>query len=220
MEFAQVLRQRKSVRAFQSTLLTQAQINLVLEEAQLAPSSQNTQPWQVHIVSGNKLAQLQELFCQLWDKQELTPDFTYGLDAYPEENKVRAQETAKLFADVRNIYRGDKEARFNAIKENYFYGAPHAAFFFFPSVGDNVRLAFDLGLYVENFLLSLTNHGFAGVPQTMLTVFAEPLREILGVEPNYKLIIGVSFGYEDHNAPVNQVKSTRVPVEQVVKFHQ
>jgi nitroreductase len=53
--FRDVIRDRHSVRSFLPEPVPDAVIRAVLEDAQLAPSNCNTQPWQVHIVSGAKL---------------------------------------------------------------------------------------------------------------------------------------------------------------------
>jgi len=78
-----------------------------------------------------------------------------------------------------------------------FFGAPHAAFLFMPSVGDSVRVAADIGMYAQNFLLSLTARGYAGIPQTLLGLFADPIREHIGISDEMKLLFGISFGYAD-----------------------
>ncbi|WP_223838591.1 nitroreductase family protein [Saccharopolyspora pogona] len=60
-----------------------------------------------------------------------------------------------------------------------FYGAPHAAFLFMPKFGDGVRAARDIGMYAQNFLLSLAARGFDGVPQTHLGFYADTVRDFL-----------------------------------------
>nr|WP_230885895.1 nitroreductase family protein [Streptomyces spinoverrucosus] len=78
--------------------------------------------------------------------------------------------------------REDRTARKAAAREGLnFFGAPHAAFLFMPAFGDGVRAAGDIGMYGQNFLLSLAARGFDGVPQTMLGFYADTVREFLGV---------------------------------------
>ncbi|MFD9319117.1 nitroreductase family protein [Streptomyces sp. NPDC060053] len=43
------------------------------------------------------------------------------------------------------------------------------------------RTAGDIGMYAQNFLLSLAARGLAGIPQTVLGVYADTVREFLGV---------------------------------------
>lgn len=56
--FHAVLRERHSVRSFLPTPVPDEVLRAVLEDAQLAPSNCNTQPWQMHIVSGAKRDEL------------------------------------------------------------------------------------------------------------------------------------------------------------------
>jgi nitroreductase len=107
-----------------------------------------------------------------------------------------------------------------AVRENLeFYGAPHAAFLFMPALGDGVRTAGDIGMYAQNFLLSLAARGLAGIPQTVLGVYADTVREFLGVPAELKLLFGISFGTADPAAPVNAVGRERVPLQQSVVLH-
>lgn len=52
LSFADVVRARHSARRFLPAPVDPQQIQDILEDAQRAPSNANTQPWQVHIVSG------------------------------------------------------------------------------------------------------------------------------------------------------------------------
>jgi nitroreductase len=60
-----------------------------------------------------------------------------------------------------------------------------------------VRVASDVGMYAQTFLLSLIAQGFAGIPQTLLGLFAAPIRAHLGVPDEMKLLFGISLGDAD-----------------------
>lgn len=96
-----------------------------------------------------------------------------------------------------------------------FFGAPQAALLFVPAVGDSVRVASDLGMYAQTFLLSLTAHGFAGIPQTLLGLFAAPIRAHLGVADDMKLLFGISFGYADPAALAAAPSMPREPINSI-----
>ncbi|MFE2990600.1 nitroreductase family protein [Streptomyces sp. NPDC059262] len=88
-----------------------------------------------------------------------------------------------------------------------------------PAFGDGVRAAGDVGMYGQNFLLSLAARGFAGVPMTMLGFYCDTIRTFLGVPDGLKLLFGISFGIPDETAAVNNVRMTRIPLEQSVVLH-
>ena len=51
--FADIARKRRSVRAFHKEPVPESILKAVFEVAQTAPSNCNTQPWQVHVASGD-----------------------------------------------------------------------------------------------------------------------------------------------------------------------
>lgn len=75
-------------------------------------------------------------------------------------------------------------------------------------------------MYAQNFLLSLAARGLAtAIPQTVLGVYADTVREFLGVPADLKLLFGISFGMADPAAPVNRLRTERVPLQWSVVLH-
>ncbi|WP_140920315.1 nitroreductase [Limnobaculum xujianqingii] len=220
LPFDQAVRARHSVRHFLAKPLAQETLISIANDAQLAPSNCNTQPWNVHIVSGDKREALSQRLLQADEQGLHSPDFSFDMKAFGGAYGDRRKEQGKTYYQSIGIARDDLEARRAVVKNNLnFYGAPHAAFLFMPSFGDNVRTAGDIGMYGQTFLLSLAARGLAGIPQTILGFYADTIREFLNISPEYKLLFGISFGYEDQNAPANQFKMGRAPLNQSVTFH-
>lgn len=218
--FADVVRARHSARRFLPDPIDPQQMQGILEDAQRAPSNANTQPWHVHIVSGRTRDRVSKALLEASSQKQYTPDFSWDEHAYTGVLAERRREQGKTFYEALGIAREDKEARAEVFRHNLeFYGAPHVAFLFMPLVGDGVRVASDIGMYAQNFLLSLTSRGLAGVPQTLLGMFADPLREMLGVEDEMKLLFAISFGYADPSALSAKVRIERAPLTESVRFH-
>lgn len=218
--FADVVRARHSARRFLPDPVDALQIQALLEDAQCAPSNANTQPWRVHIISGRTRDMVSTALLKAASQQHYSPDFSWDEHAYTGIHAQRRQEQGKTFYKALGIAREDKEARTEVFRHNLeFYGAPHVAFLFMPLVGDGVRVASDIGMYAQNFLLSLTARGLAGVPQTLLGMFADPVREILGVGDDMKLLFGISFGYADASALSASVRIERAPLTESVQLH-
>lgn len=218
--FSHVVRHRRSMREFLPQPLPAQLIQTVLEDAQQAPSNCNTQPWQVHIVSGEKREALSAALMAADDAGLFTPDYYFDMAEYPEIYAERAQSSAKARYDAIQVTRDDREGRAKAMRQNLdFFGAPHVALLFMPALGDSVRVASDMGMYGQTFLLSLTAHGLAGIPQTLLGMYAETVREVLGIDAEMKMLFGISFGYADRTAAANDMVVGRIPVSQSVTFH-
>lgn len=146
-------------RRFLPTALSPSDIRGVLEDAQTAPSNSNTQPWTVHVVSGAARDALGKELLRAEEEGRTSPDFTdgYGEGLYLE----RSQALGASVYRARGVERSDRDGRRAAVRENLeFYGAPHAAFLFMPALGDGVRTAGDIGMYAQNFLLSLAARGW------------------------------------------------------------
>jgi nitroreductase len=219
--FKEVLRSRTSCRGFLDTPVPENTITSVLEDAKLAPSNCNTQPWETHIISGNKLKELSEALLRENNAERFSPDFSFDTNEYHDRYKERYFNLSKTHYDGFGVKREDKEGRKEVSDLNYtFFNAPHVAIPFMPSFGDNVRVGGDIGMYGQTFLLSLTAHGLAGIPQTALGFFAGTIREILNVPSELKMLFGISFGYADPNSPGNSFKLGRDPLSSNVTFLQ
>ena len=216
--FTDLVRTRHSPRQFLPTPLPTADIRGVLEDAQTAPSNSNTQPWNVHIVSGAARDGLSDELLAAYEEDRTSPDFTsdYGEGIYQQ----RSHQHAAIVHQARGVERSDREGRKEVIRENLrFYGAPHVALLFMPVLGDGVRTAGDIGMYAQNFLLSLTARGYRGIPQAVLGVYADTVRKSLGIPEELKLLFGSAFGIGDQTSPMHDVGMGRLPLQQSVVLH-
>ncbi|MER7052437.1 nitroreductase [Streptomyces sp. NPDC000351] len=216
--FTDLARTRRSPRQFLPTPLSPMDIRGVLEDAQTAPSNSNTQPWTVHIATGAARDALSRELLSAYEEDRPSADFTgdYGDGVYRE----RSYQHGALLYGTRGVGRADIEGRKEVIRENLrFYDAPHVALLFMPQLGDGVRAAGDLGMYAQNFLLSLTARGFHGIPQAILGMYADTVRESLGVPGDLKLLFGIAFGIGDHNSPMYDIGIGRIALRQSVVLH-
>lgn len=214
LDFETTVRTRQSIRQFLPTPMTESQIQTILADAQNSPSATNIQPWQVYVVSGETLNRLKNRILEKFEQGELKADFVYEQTKFGDKYENRWRSLYKTIFDSYGVSRDDTAGRAMITRRNAeLYDAPHAVFLFMPDVGDgNVNVASDMGMYSQTFLLSLTARGFGGIPMLFLAMFADVVREELGISDNYKLLHGIAFGYPDRNSPQNQFRVGRVPV--------
>ena len=55
MDFQELVHSRRSVRGFRNEAVPKAVIREIIEDAKRAPSSMNSQPWHVHVLTGEPL---------------------------------------------------------------------------------------------------------------------------------------------------------------------
>jgi nitroreductase len=218
--FRNLLEARRSIRSFLPDPVPHDIIASVLQDAQCAPSNCNTQPWHVHVVSGRSRDTLSQALLDAEAAGNLSLDFSFSPADVDGVYGERLRQQGAAYYQALGISREAlEERRVAALRNLEFFGAPHAAFLFMPVFGDGVRVAGDIGMYGQTFLLSLAAHGLGGVPQTVLGMYADTIREVLGVDPAFKLLFGISFGYPDRTSAANAYRISKVSFEESVVFH-
>lgn len=217
-EFSDLVAARKSVRAFQSSPLSEELLGQIFDVALRAPSNCNTQPWQVHVASGEHLEVLRERMPAEFIAGKMSMDFPYD-GVYEGVYKERQYGSAQALYDSLGIKREEKDKRQATFMRNFtFFDAPHVAFLFLPAPF-GLREACDLGMYAQTLMLSMVAHGAACCPQTALSFQCDLVREVLEIDASNKLLFGISFGYEVEGAPVNACHTDRGALSDIVHFH-
>jgi nitroreductase len=217
--FKEIVASRRSLRAFQSQPVPEDILQSVFTTAMQAPSNCNTQPWLVHVVSGELLETLRSEMAAGFTAGELSMDFPYD-GSYDGVYKERQYGSAQALYDSIGIQRQDKVKRQAQFMRNFsFFDAPHVAFLCLPEPF-GLREACDMGMFAQNLMLSLTAHGLGSCPQTALSFQVDYVKQKLDIDPSEKLVFGLSFGYPEVDAPVNQCQTDRAALEDIVTFHQ
>jgi len=216
--FSEVVAQRRSLRAFLPEPVPQAELDEIFSTALRAPSNCNSQPWLVHVVSGEKLDALRGSLPKRFLAGELSLDFPYD-GKYEGVYKDRQYGAAQALYDALGIAREEKDLRQQAFMRNFtFFDAPHLALLFLPEPF-GLREAADLGMFAQTIMLGLTAHGLGSCPQTALSFHADYLREQLSIDASNKLMFGISFGRPAPDDPANKCVTDRAELGDVVTFH-
>ena len=215
--FLNIVSSRRSMRDFKPDPVPRDIIESVFGGAQRAPSNCNTQPWFVHVVTGETLEQLRVELPAKFAVGEIALDFPYD-GHYEGVYKDRQYASAKALYDSLGIAREQKAERNAWFMRNFsFFDAPAVALFTLPT-GFGLREACDLGMFAQTVMLGLTAHGLGSCPQTALAFLANVIRPTLGLGDHEQLMFGMSFGYPT-DAAVNEVQTERAALEDVVTFH-
>ena len=215
--FLDVVSRRRSMRDFKSDPVPREIIESVFGTAQRAPSNCNTQPWFVHVVTGETLEQLRQELPAKFASGEIALDFPYD-GQYEGVYKERQYASAAALYDSLGIARDQKAERNAWFMRNFsFFDAPAVAFFTLPT-GFGLREACDLGMFAQTVMLGLTAHGLGSCPQTALAFLANVIRPALSLGDHEQLMFGMSFGFPTNTA-VNEVTTERASLGDVVTFH-
>lgn len=217
--FIDLARSRRSIRGFQPGRLDQATLDSIFETANTAPSNCNTQPWKTYVASGALRDKLSQDLLQTVGQGEHVLDFPYEAK-YFDEYRKRQLDVGLMLYEALGVTREDKEGKRRAFFRNLeFFDAPHVAFLFMPDWCD-IREAADVGMYAQNLMLSIQAHGAASCPQTILGYNSDVVREAFDIQPEMKLLFGISFGIEDRSLPENQIQPCRVALADNTFFYE
>ncbi|MCP9211795.1 nitroreductase [Streptomyces sp. NEAU-Y11] len=214
----QLIRGRRATRAFLPDPVPEQTLHDIFSLAGAAPSSSNTQPWLVEVVSGGTRDRLSKSLLTAKEENKFTFDFPYSDEMYSgNSDRWRRDMGARMYGAM-GIARDDHEGRHVILRDNLrFFGAPHVALMFMPPNAEE-RMANDTGIYAQTLMLAMAAHGVASCPQASLGFFCDTIRETLGISDN-KLIFGISFGYADESSPRNEVRMPRAELSETTRFH-
>ncbi len=220
MELTDLLDARHSCRAILPGPVDAATIDAVLARAQRTPSWCNTQPWQVHLLSGEPLA----AFAKVLTEQVVTAAAEgraqradLGVPTYTGVHAERRRESGHgLYAHL-GIAREDRLARGTQMLQNFsFFGAPHTLVVTTDrDLGSYGVL--DCGAYVQVLQLLLADVGLGVVAQGAIGMYSDVVREQLHLTEDRLVVCAVSFGHPDPDAAVNGFRTSRVDLDEVVR---
>jgi nitroreductase len=203
-----VLHSRRSVRAYQPDRVAREQVLDILQAAASAPSNSNTQPWRVYVVTGEPMKRLGQALVTACEAGSFAPPAHFP-DPLPSDLCDRQADFAMRYYGALGIDRKDAVARARQSLRNFdFFGAPVGLIFSIDArLGRHSWL--DLGLYVQNVMIAARSRGLDTCPQVSFCRFHALIASQLGMGPEEVTACGMSMGFADAAASVNQVKMPR-----------
>lgn len=211
---ATVVRSRRSVRAFKAQPLRRELVEEILEDAACAPSGANIQPWRVYVVSGAIKDQLAGALVSAF-RAGTAPAPAHFPEPLPDMFRTRLIDFGARYYASLGIDRNDTPARTRQTERNFsFFGAPVGLIF---SIDRRLKPHswIDLGLFAQNVMIAAKARGIDTCPQVAFAQFHEPIAAHLHLPPEEVTAFGMSMGYGDPQAEVNQ---PRMPRERVRDF--
>ncbi|MBL4889572.1 MAG: nitroreductase [Candidatus Lindowbacteria bacterium] len=220
-EIFRVIAERHCKRAFISKSVDREILESVLTNASNAPSSKNTQPWGVVVVSGKMRDELSHEICDLFDKGIYEePEYKYSPDPLPSFMKDRARKCGFDLFDLKNIDKHDKPARKVHERENYiFFGAPVVMIFHLPANAEKGTFL-DMGFFMQNVMLGLVGAGLVSCPQASQTRYSATIRKRIDLPQDRIIVAGLALGYVDNSKKVNEYIPKRLELNEYVEWRE
>lgn len=220
MDVQEAVGSRYSCRAFLDTPVPESVVRDIVERAARAPSGGNIQPWFVHAVAGEPLAQLKAQIAVRAETHIFGDGAEYAI--YPSHLKepynTRRRAVGELLYRSIDVPRDDREGRRRQYRRNYLlFDAPVALFFTLDRTMGPPQWS-DLGMYLQTVMLLARSHGLHTCPQEAWTYWHKTLPAFFDLPSEHILFCGMALGHADPQAPINGWDSPRAPLADFATF--
>lgn len=214
---------RRSIRAYLPTPVPRETIEEILRVASRAPSGTNTQPWKVHVLTGEPLRGLVEKLRAAYDDpaeaQLHEPEYAYYPHEWVSPYIERRRKVGWDLYGLLGIVKGDKLRMHEQHGRNYaFFDAPVGLMFTIDRVMERGSWL-DYGMFLQNVMVAARARGLDTCPQAAFTPFHRIIMDHLGAPPQEMLVCGMSLGQADPQAVENTLVTERAPVHEFTRFH-
>ena len=213
---------RHSMRAFLPTPVPRETVETILRVAAQAPSGTNTQPWQVHVLTGAAKQRLSDRISAIYENPVELATHQEEYDYYPKEWASpyieRRRKVGWDLYGLLGITKTDKAAMHRQHGRNYrFFDAPVGLIF---SIDRVMRQGswMDYGMFLQNIMVAARARGLHTCPQAAFTQFHRTIAEELAFKPEQMLVCGMSLGYADPAAVENTLVTERAGVTEFARF--
>ena len=217
MDVSSAVLQRSSVRAFLDTPVSNSAIKELLLKSSRAASGGNLQPWQIYVINDKSMKD----FLNFQDKWILpeTPAYEIYPKKLKEPYRTSRYELGEQMYELLGISRDDKDGRIQQVMKNFeFFGAPAALFCFIDKDMGPPQWS-ELGMFLQTFMLLAKEAGLDTCAQEAWSMKNDSVSNFLNVDTvNNLLFCGLSIGYKDKNAKINELASERRPIDEWAKF--
>ena len=212
---------RSAVRGYLDRSVPRPLVERILAAAARAPSGNNSQPWRVHVLTGQARVRLGDviLAARQADPADPAPEYDYYPQEWPEPYSGRRRTNGWELYGLLGIQKGDRVKSRAWHDQNFrFFGAPVGLI-----LTRDRRLGLgaliDLGMFMEGVAVAARGLGLDTCPQAAFAHYHAIIRSELRLAPEDMVICGMSLGYADMSVSANRLHTEREPVSGFATFH-
>lgn len=220
MEFSELIQTRKSIRGYLPKPVPREVIEEIIEVAKWAPSSMNTQPWHVPVVTGEPLARIRQGNTENMVKG-VPPKRDFAMkEAYEGIHRQRQVDIAVQLFDAMGIARDDKARRTDWVMRGFRqFDAPVSLVLTYDKYLEPAAISqFDLGAFSHALVLAAWERGLGSVINGQGIMQSAVVREHAGIPDDQNIMICIALGYPDDSFVANSVKSVREDSAHFVRY--
>lgn len=214
MEFKDILTREHATRKFTDQRVSEKTVRKVIEEAQRTPSLLNSQPWRIYVAEGEVAKTIrkeheEKTLANEEPHEEFDSLLNVEWDTFPSKNMATMSETLDYFL------RGEADDFDQA--QLKLFNAPVIVFLTIPKQSPAWSI-FDLGGFSQTLMLAANNRGLSTIPAHAFVKYPEVIRKYLDIPEDETIGIGIGLGYPNKKATINNYKSKRVPLDEILKI--
>lgn len=217
------LASRRSIRAFSAAPVARADIEAIIDVARYCASGVNTQPWHVHVVTGDAKDLLSDAIVRIYDDPVLMARQAEPYDYYPEEWRSpyieRRRQVGWELYGLLGIDKGDRSGMHAQHGRNFrFFGAPVGLMFTIDrSMGRGSLI--DYGMFLQSIMVAARARGLDTCPQAAFNAFHNVIAQELAIPDEQMLVCGMSLGYAASGCIENTLVTERETTASFTTFH-
>ena len=213
---------RRSTRAFLPTPVPRSVIEDILAVAARAPSGTNTQPWQVHVLTGAALqalaADIGAVHNNAQERAAHSEEYAYYPTQWQSPYIDRRRKVGWDLYSLLGIAKTDKARMHAQHGRNYaFFEAPVGLMFTIDRVMEKGSWL-DYGMFLQNVMVAARARDLSTCPQAAFTQFHRIIARHLELAETQMVVCGMSLGHADPAAIENTLVTEREPVAGFTRF--
>ena len=220
MTFSELIKARRSVRGYRPDPVPREVIEEIISVAKWAPSSMNTQPWHVHVVTGEPLDNIrrgntENMLAGVPPKREFPMR-----ESYEGIHRKRQVEVAVQLFDAMGIAREDTERRTDWVMRGFRqFDAPVSLVLTYDKYLEPAAISqFDLGAFSHAIVLAAWERGLGCVINGQGIMQSHVVRTHAQIPDDQIIMICIAMGYPDDSFVANEVKSRREENKNFVRY--
>lgn len=211
---------RITVRDFLDKPVPNETLEWLFETAQRTASGGNLQPWHVHVMTGDKLKTFTEdaVARSMAGERDEPTHAAYPSPLWEPQRSWRYKLGEDMYG-LLGIEKDNKMGRLMWLMQNIkFFEAPVGII-----ITGNKKLEMpqhlDIGIYVQSLMLLAREAGLHTAPQGWWRNWHTVCHDHLDIAEEDEVLVGMSLGFANPDAPVNSLRADRAPMTEAVKFY-
>jgi nitroreductase len=218
MDFENVIRGRRSIRAYKADEVPAELIREILDEARWAPSWRNTQAWNVWVVSGGALERYKQEFKAAVERDDPAALDLPATAEWPQACSARIATTMRSRAQTLEAAGEPSDPAAALARMSDLFGAPCLLVFGFDDCLAEGYASFDTGTLVQNVCLAACDRGLGTCIVATVIRYPDILRRLLPGAEGKRFVVSVTLGYPASDSPSNTFERTRADLDELVTW--